>query len=88
MYGLFEDGPFVDKYIVIPDDQEPPPTITVRAVANNPAAEKGAEEFHNYQFNGYRGAPQSAAFYVYRRESVDPAEPTLEAHDGPPPVAS
>jgi hypothetical protein len=79
MFGMLEDGPFVDKFVVLPDNEEPPSTITVRSA---PTADKAApDESHRYRFIGFRGTPNSAAFYVYLPETIDPNEPALPAQD-------
>jgi len=77
MFGMLEDGPFVDQFVKISDDEQPPETITVRSV---PTADKASpEESHRYRFIGFRGVPNSAAFYAHLPETIDSGEPALSA---------
>jgi hypothetical protein len=85
MFAMLEDGPFVDQFVTLPDEQPPPDTITVSSI---PTADKGTPDAQlasfRYRFVGFRGVPNSWAFYAHLRETVDPNEPALKAEDGPP----
>jgi hypothetical protein len=85
MFGMLEDGPFIDQFVMLPDEPSPPDTITVSAI---PTTDKGTPDAqpasYSYRFVGFRGTPNPAAFYAYLAETVDATVPTLNAKPGPP----